>query len=417
MPPRITQVHPALLLLTLFLLVATGCTTLFQQPAITTEPDRAPAPGADSDPEVHLTLGNPSGAVADERYADNYLILRDQYALSYSRDRGVPNWVSWHLQRSDLGPVDRYEGQFITDTALPVAWRRVTHDDYSGSGYDRGHMTPSADRTTSPEDNEATFILTNILPQAPENNRGPWKALEDETRDLVKSDRDEAYIIAGGWGRKGMLAGGNLTIPEVTWKVLVFIPESVGDDVARITKDSFTIAIWMPNDNSVAGRPWDAFETTIACIEQRTGLDLLAAVSDDIEAALAGTDCAGRMPQGAPAIAPTPVADTVYALTITEIQANPPGDDAVGEYVALRNDGNSALDLDGWTLRDAVGATYTFPAFTLDRGSTVRVWVVSGADNTQNLYWGINRAIWNNDGDTATVADAEGYVWAELSYP
>lgn len=424
MSPRTAHSRrPTLLALALLLALAGlgGCTTLLQRPAVIAEPERAFSPGSSPLAERHLALGNPSGAVADERYADNYLIVRDQYALSYSRARGTPNWVSWHLERGDLGPVDRYEGQFITDGALPAGWRPATHDDYTGSGYDRGHLTPSADRTDSAANNEATFILTNILPQAPENNRGPWKALEDETRDLVESEREEAYIVAGGWGSRGTLAGGSLTIPEATWKVLVFIPEGAGDDVARITEDTFTIAIWMPNDSSVAGQAWDAFETTIACIEQRTGLDLLSAVPDAIEAALAGSDCDGRTPRGstpaAPAGAPTPAAATVYALTIAEIQADPPGEDAAGEYVALRNDGSAPLDLHGWTLADAAGATYTFPPFTLAPGASVRVWVTSGADDAQNLYWGASRAIWNNDGDTATVADAGGYLWAELAYP
>jgi endonuclease G len=117
----------------------------------------------------HLALGNPSGVTADPSQPTNYLISRDQYALSYHRDRGIPNWVSWHLQAADLGDTPRYSGPFIPDTTLPAGWYQVQHDDYTGSGYDRGHMTPSADRTASEADNEATFILTNIVPQAPKS--------------------------------------------------------------------------------------------------------------------------------------------------------------------------------------------------------------------------------------------------------
>ena len=42
----------------------------------------------------HLTLGNPSGATTDEALPSNYLLQKPQYALSYHRDRGIPNWVS-----------------------------------------------------------------------------------------------------------------------------------------------------------------------------------------------------------------------------------------------------------------------------------------------------------------------------------
>ena len=61
-------------------------------------------------PSRHLALGNPSGAVADLAQPTNYLISRDQYALGYHRDRGMPTWVSWHLQASDLGTTPRYSG-------------------------------------------------------------------------------------------------------------------------------------------------------------------------------------------------------------------------------------------------------------------------------------------------------------------
>ena len=69
---------------------------------------------------IYLTLGNPSGAVADASIPTNYLIVREQYALSYHRDRGIPNWVSWHLASSDLGSVARYDGNFIGSSALLV---------------------------------------------------------------------------------------------------------------------------------------------------------------------------------------------------------------------------------------------------------------------------------------------------------
>ena len=68
---------------------------------------------------VHLTLGNPRGAVMDANFPTNYLIVRDQYTLAYNRDRGIPTWVSWHLDANDLGAVERYSGNFITDTSLP----------------------------------------------------------------------------------------------------------------------------------------------------------------------------------------------------------------------------------------------------------------------------------------------------------
>lgn len=398
-------------------------------------------------PSRHLALGNPSGAVADASQPANYLISREQYALSYHRDRGIPNWVSWHLQASDLGDTPRYEGQFITDTSLPAGWYRVTHGDYTGSGYDRGHMTPSADRTASVADNEATFLLTNILPQAPANNQGLWAQLEAYARDLV-AQGNEVYVISGGAGSLGTLAAGRLVIPASVWKVMLVLPAAEGDDAARVTAQTQVIALWTPNDATVQGKTWQEYAVTVRCVEQRTGLDLFAAVEDGVEAVIQGAPCeTGPTPTpttptptpttptpttptgttvflalvragGTAAPTPTPTTPTPASVVVTFIEYDPPGDDVVGEYVMLRNTGGSAATMTGWTLRDLANNTYTFPAFTLAAGAEVRVWTGAGPDDGANLYWGRGQAVWNNTGgDAAILRDSGGAEVSRYGYP
>lgn len=356
---------------------------------------------------VHLTLGNPSGAVADPQAPDNYLIVRDQYALAYQRDRGTPRWVSWHLDSASLGTADRYSGNFITDTSLPAGWYRVTHDDYTNSGYDRGHMTPSADRSASDSDNQATFILTNIIPQAPANNRGPWRVLEEATRDLVGLG-NEVFVISGGVGTRGTLADGKLAIPAATWKVLLALP--AGDnDVSRVTESATVIAVRMPNDETV-GPSWQSYQTSVDCIEAQTGLDFFSEVEDSVEAAIeaqGGACFQAFLP--AVVVAGTPAEPGPQpAVEILEVLADPVGDDVAGEYVRLRNSGGAPATLTGWTLRDLANNTYTFPSFTLAAGAEVLVWVKAGADDGSNLYWGRSQAVWNNAGDSAILRDSGG---------
>jgi endonuclease G len=133
----------------------------------------------------HLAMGNSSGAVPDAAMPSNYLIEKPQYALSYNRDRGIPNWVSWHLDDSWLGTVERQD-DFRGDASLPEGWYRVQPSDYSSSGFDRGHNVPSADRTNTEGDNSATFLMTNMVPQAPYHNRELWENLERYCRSLVE---------------------------------------------------------------------------------------------------------------------------------------------------------------------------------------------------------------------------------------
>jgi endonuclease G len=69
---------------------------------------------------------------------------------------------------------------FRADPAVAPDWYRVQSTDYFASGFDRGHMTPNADRDNpaSIPLNQETFLMSNMVPQAPNNNQGPWADLE-----------------------------------------------------------------------------------------------------------------------------------------------------------------------------------------------------------------------------------------------
>ncbi|WP_422394109.1 DNA/RNA non-specific endonuclease [Nostoc parmelioides] len=107
---------------------------------------------------VHLLLGNPSGATPTKLTPDNYLMVKNQYALSYNNSKGTANWVAWQLNKSWLGDAER-QNNFRPDNTLPAGWLRVTPSMYSGSGYDRGHIAPSGDRTRTVEDNSSRSLF------------------------------------------------------------------------------------------------------------------------------------------------------------------------------------------------------------------------------------------------------------------
>ncbi len=234
-------------------------------------------PQTDRSPQVHLTMGNPSQA---NTQPDNYLVLRPQYALSYEASRGRPNWVSWQLNQSWLGPVDR-QNDFRPDDTLPPNFYHVTPSDYMGTGYDRGHQSPSGDRTANVTDNSATFLMTNIIPQTPDLNRGPWEKLESYSRQLV-SEGKELYIIAGVMGQQGTLAGGNLGIPARNWKVVVVL-DRPGLGPNSVTDRTRIIAVDMPNEEGIKETDWTEYRTTVKQIEATTGYNLLSNVPDKVQ--------------------------------------------------------------------------------------------------------------------------------------
>ncbi|MEQ8380900.1 MAG: DNA/RNA non-specific endonuclease [Coleofasciculus sp. A1-SPW-01] len=233
----------------------------------------------DLTPNVHLTLGNPSNATSNPNNPNNYLMEKPQYALSYNNSQGISNWVSWQLNQSWLGSVER-SNDFRPDTALLSGWYQVRPNDYIGSGYDRGHIIPSGDRTHTPDDNSATFLMTNIMPQAPQNNREVWRELEEYSRELVYQGK-ELYIIAGGVGSKGTLQG-KITVPQQTWKVIAVL-DRPGQGVRGITSNTRLIAVMIPNSDKVAGMNWRDYRVSVDRVEAVTGYDFLSNVPNSIQ--------------------------------------------------------------------------------------------------------------------------------------
>lgn len=236
----------------------------------------------------NMALGNPSNAVSGTAYPTNYLMVKAQYDLSYNTETNCPNWVSWHLSSAWLGTTSRYSGNFYSDPDLPSIWYAVVHSDYTNSGFDRGHMCPSADRTGSYDDNKATFTTTNIVPQSPYNNQRAWKYLESYCRTLA-GEGYEMYIIAGPTGTGGTgtygyatsIAGGKINVPNAVWKIVVVLPNG-DNDLSRVTTTTPVIAVYMPNED-LGTTPWTNYCTTVDYIESKTGYNFLSNVPSNIQ--------------------------------------------------------------------------------------------------------------------------------------
>jgi endonuclease G len=247
-----------------------------------------PAPRSPADANLSwktLLESNPSGA--NNRNPDNFLIERPQYTLAYNRSRGMANWASWQLNSAWLGTGNR--PAFTADDNLPSDWARITPEDYTGSGFDRGHLVPAADRNRSPEDSAAVFVMSNIFPQAPDNNRGPWEKVESYCRDLAKAG-DELYIIAGttGTGGRGSrgerqrIGRGKITVPAQTWKVIV-VNDQPNPEQTILTANTRIIAVIMPNQQGIKEQNWREFRVSVREVEQLTGYNFLATLPTTLQ--------------------------------------------------------------------------------------------------------------------------------------
>lgn len=138
------------------------------------------------------------GARGETRYgvpAADLVLFNRHYVLGYSFYFRQAKWALEIVDRS-MTQLDRADN-FRPDYRIPDMFRADLAD-YKNSGYDRGHLVPSADKTETNLQNSETFLLSNMSPQKPEFNRNIWKKLEDAVRQLDAQEKIyETYVISG----------------------------------------------------------------------------------------------------------------------------------------------------------------------------------------------------------------------------
>ena len=266
------------------ILIAVGSVWLFrQQPASNSNPSLIKVTS-----NIHVKMGIPKN-IRETNSDDEYLLQSPDrpYVTSYNNSKLIPNWSSWQLNKDWLGNAPR-RNDFRPDPALPKGWYQVRSSDYNNSGYDRGHMTPAADRDNISKNISATFLMTNIVPQTPDNNQGPWAQLENYSRRLAQQGK-ELYIVSGGYGNTRSIGKGNvkITVPDRVWKVIV-VMDKMELNASDVTANTRIIAIDMPNQQGIKDTDWRKYRVSVDLIEERAGYDLLTNVASEVQVQIEG---------------------------------------------------------------------------------------------------------------------------------
>jgi endonuclease G len=252
------------------------------EPPVATRGGDSPRPAGSTDTATaqtaSLALHLPLGVPTDLDPSDDHLLDEHSFVVSYSPVKHVPNWVAWRLDRSYLGHVRR-KNDFRPDPALPRELYHVSESDYLHSGYDRGHMCPSADREDTPEDNSTTFVFTNMEPQLHELNAGPWEKFERYERELAARPGAVLYIVAGGvFSSPFPTIGQGVAVPAANFKIVVVLSE--GQRASDVNEQTRVVSVLMPNEKGVGEHEWTEFLTSVDAIERATGYDFLNAVPE-----------------------------------------------------------------------------------------------------------------------------------------
>jgi endonuclease G len=255
-------------------LLAVACAGVAPKPPPIEGP---PVPVRPLSPQVAL------GIPTDGDSSDELVIDERYFVLSYSPRLRVANWVSWRLVKEDLGPAPRRD-DFHPDELLPPSFPPVGPRDYAGSGFDRGHLCPAQDRSSTPRAMTSTFVMTNVQPQRPALNRGPWERLETFERALASQGR-QLFIVAGGlFDAMPARIGAGVAVPRASYKIIVVLDPGQGP--ASIRPDTTVYAVRMPNESGL--RPWPQYLVSVDQLERDSGYDFLTAVpapiADQVEA-------------------------------------------------------------------------------------------------------------------------------------
>ena len=316
--------------------------------------------GAIIDATLQMQLGNPSNATADTNNYDHYLIQRPVEAMDYNARFGQPNWASWDLTSGDVGSSGR-SSSFYTDTSLPTNFFPVPGDPinpFSGSGYDRGHMCPSGDRTTNTTYNDMVFLMSNIIPQASAQNEGIWANLEDECRTLANAGNELLITCGPSSFTTNTLYSNHVTIPAWTWKIAVVVPLSAGTATNRITPSTQVIAVRIPNTSAVGSDPWQNYRTNVVAIESDTSFTFFSALPPNLATVLRN-----------------------------KIDGQTPPAQAITGFSPTSGAVNSSVTITGTNLVFATNVTFngTSAPFTIDSTAQITATVPAGA--TSGLIW------------------------------
>lgn len=204
---------------------------------------------------------------------DEILVYKG-FVVNYNTKRLIPNWVAYELTAEEVeGQVSR-SNNFSMD--LNYKGKQAMREDYSNSGWDKGHMAPAADMKWSQDAMYESFYLTNICPQNHELNGKDWQTLEKKCREWA-TKYGKVYIVCGPVvynNRYGTIGNQKVVIPDSFFKA-VLAPDGKGFK---------SIAFVM--ENTSAKQPLKNSVVSVNDVELLIGYDLFTNLNDKIEEAV-----------------------------------------------------------------------------------------------------------------------------------
>jgi endonuclease G len=200
------------------------------------------------------------------------------YEIGFDTKYKLPVWTFYSLTKEhlQLANLER-KGSFVKDPLLNST--QAMGDDYSASGFDKGHLVPCEDMSFSEAAMKETFYYSNCAPQTTELNRGEWKVLEELIRKWGK-EYGEVIVISGPVIESNLqtLGDDKIPVPKLFYKLILRHEAQTYKTIAFLLPNSPTPLNTLPN-----------YVCDVDAIEKITGLDFFADLPDNIEAQFEST--------------------------------------------------------------------------------------------------------------------------------
>ncbi len=209
---------------------------------------------------------------------EKLIVHHTAFSLLYSEIHEQAIWIAYELTSEETKKKFDRSDKFIVDPAIKTG--SATNADYTGSGYDRGHLAPAADMSWSRQTMQESFYYSNMSPQDQSFNRGIWKKLEELVRSWAVENKS-LYVVTGPILSSGLSTIGpnNVSVPNYYYKVLLDYSQP----------DIKAIGFILPNHANKGSLA--EFAVPIDRVEAMTGLNFFPNLPDQQENSLESSIC------------------------------------------------------------------------------------------------------------------------------
>lgn len=199
------------------------------------------------------------------------IVVHLGYTASYNHTTLIPDWVAWELTAEEV--TDAYDFQCSFSRDPDVEFPKASREDYSHTGWDKGHMAPRADMKWSAQALEESYYFTNICPQDHEMNSQAWRKIEELTRRLARH-YGVVYVVCGpvlGTRCHGTLGKSDVQVPDAFFKAL-----------AVSTSEGYCTVGFLVDNKPESNGPRH-YAVTVDSVERVIGRDLFPSIPEEAE--------------------------------------------------------------------------------------------------------------------------------------